>query len=477
MDKALVANSRRAAGRAQASLDRLRPDKELGDALPAMHLVRTSWIVRLIAKLTLAVLSLSIVAMIFVPWQQTARGYGSVSALNPQERPQIVASRQDGIVKTVRPDLRQGSLVQKGEVILEIEPFAPQALSQLSSQIEQIEIKRQAALTAQSLAEQNVELQRLSGESLIASVEKEVEASKQKYEQQLNEVKVLEAEFEQKSYEKNQSEALFPKGLISEQELIAKRNAYNQAYSKLDKGKAQVIETLATFIAKEKELESKSHDVYIKNRQAEQKAQEETQKLAAAEKELTDLEIKLGEMDRLKIASPVDGVIQEIYSIEGANTVKKGDPLFVVVPQSQQLAVELSVAGRDMPLVQLGDKVRLQFQGWPAVQFVGWPSAAVGTFGGKIAAVSPTDNAKGDFYVLVVPDPEEPEWPDNRYLRQGVRANGWILLKQVALGYEIWRQLNGFPPVISEGEPGTGKKDAGPFGQDKGSKKIKLPKS
>ncbi len=55
-----------------------------------------------------------------------------------------------------------------------------------------------------------------------------------------------------------------------------------------------------------------------------------------------------------------------------------------------------------------------------------------------------------NFKVLVTVDshfPGEKGWPDDRYLRQGVRANGWVLLKQVPLGYEIWRQLNGFPPV------------------------------
>jgi hypothetical protein len=34
-----------------------------------------------------------------------------------------------------------------------------------------------------------------------------------------------------------------------------------------------------------------------------------------------------------------------------------------------------------------------------------------------------------------------------------VRANGWILLSQVPLWKEIWRQINGFPPVIADKEP------------------------
>jgi membrane fusion protein, adhesin transport system len=87
----------------------------------------------------------------------------------------------------------------------------------------------------------------------------------------------------------------------------------------------------------------------------------------------------------------------------------------------------------------------VQFEGWPAVQFSGWPSAAIGTYGGKVAFVDPHDDGKGRFRVVVVPDGSRP-WPSRQYLRQGTRAIGWVLLGRVKLGYEVWRQFNGFPP-------------------------------
>ena len=89
----------------------------------------------------------------------------------------------------------------------------------------------------------------------------------------------------------------------------------------------------------------------------------------------------------------------------------------------------------------------------PALQFSGWPSIAVGTFGGRILLIDPTDNGKGKFRVLVEPDPRDAPWPSRRFLRQGVRANGWVLLTVVPIGYELWRQFNGFPPVVSLDEP------------------------
>lgn len=452
----------------------LRPEQYLGDALPAIHLVRTSWMVRLIGKFTFVLLVISLVAMFALPWQQTSRGQGTVVALNPQQRPQIVGSQQDGVVKQVRPELREGSMVKKDEPILEIEPFAPDEVNQIRSQITQLNLKLEASKNSLSLHNQIIEQTQLGGIAQLSSAEKEVEAARQKLDQQKKEVDVLTAELKQKTYEWEQVKNLFPKGLVSELEYNEKRNGWEQAQSKLKKGEAQVQEFQSTLSAKEKDLESKVNLVDIKNREAKSKAQEELGKIASTEKEISEMQVKLGSLGRLTITSPVDGLLHEIDGIEGSKTVKKGDALFTVVPQATDLAVLISVAGRDMPLVHVGDKVRLQFQGWPAVQFVGWPSVAVGTFGGIISSLSPTDDSKGNFSVLVVPDPEEPAWPDNRYLRQGVRASGWILLKRVSLGYEIWRQLNGFPPVISEQEPDKAK-DKSDKGFE-GKSKIKLPK-
>ena len=40
-------------------------------------------------------------------------------------------------------------------------------------------------------------------------------------------------------------------------------------------------------------------------------------------------------------------------------------------------------------------------------------------------------------------------WPDRRFVRFGSKARAWILLETVPVGFEIWRQFNGFPPTTS----------------------------
>jgi hypothetical protein len=105
-------------------------------------------------------------------------------------------------------------------------------------------------------------------------------------------------------------------------------------------------------------------------------------------------------------------------------------------------------------LVTTGHPVRLLFEGWPAVQFVGLPGVSRGTFGGKVAFIDPTDDGKGKFRVVVVPDDEDAPWPDADHLRQGNRAKGLIVLRRVTAGYELWRRINAFPlpPEVEKGD-------------------------
>jgi multidrug efflux pump subunit AcrA (membrane-fusion protein) len=186
-------------------------------------------------------------------------------------------------------------------------------------------------------------------------------------------------------------------------------------------------------------------------------------------KELADIEVKLARQSSQVVRAPRDGVIMRIFFPQGGAFVKDGDKIATLAPDTDNKTVELMIDGNDLPLVHEGHKVRLQFEGWPAIQFSGWPSKAIGTFGGLVTIIDPSDNGKGQFRVLVFPDPEDQhQWPFNFYLRQGVRVKGWILLEEVSLGYELWRKFNGFPPVITKR-----KQDKGFFNSiSKGIKKI-----
>ncbi|QDT09528.1 HlyD family secretion protein [Planctomycetes bacterium K23_9] len=436
---------------------------------PALQLVRTGRVVRLVGKLTTLMLVVSIVALVFVPWRQTAAGTGVVVALDPQERPQPVHSQSKGVISYVKPGLREGSYVEKDELVLRLTPYAAEGVQQIDTQVMAIESKLAIGNSSLEVAEQAAKLQISSGQSLAESLNQEYLSSSQKWEQSKNEVVALQAELDDKRNQLRIAEEVAAKGLVSREELFSKRRAVESQLAKVLKSESAVEEAYRTLAAKEEEIESKKQEIDIKNRSANQKVLEVISKLRTIEKELIDLRNKRGELDRLDVRAPRSGLIQSWLGQAGSDSVKEGDRLFVIVPDTDELAVEMKVSGNDMPLIAEGDRVRLQFEGWPAVQFVGWPSVAVGTFGGRVNRVFPTDDGVGNFRVVVTPDTSgesDSAWPDRRYLRQGVRANGWVLLDEVALGYEVWRQLNGFPPTVNDKAP----KD------DKGSK-VKLPKA
>lgn len=161
--------------------------------------------------------------------------------------------------------------------------------------------------------------------------------------------------------------------------------------------------------------------------------------------ELAESEIKLSRQQNQIIYAPKDGIVLKVLAGDNATLVKSGDKIATFAPELKDPVVEIYVSGNDIPLITVGRKVRLQFEGWPIIQFSGWPSTAIGTFGGEVYSVDSSISENGKFRILVK-RPENEVWPEKKFLRHGAKVYGWVLLNQVSLGYEIWRQINSFPP-------------------------------
>jgi membrane fusion protein, adhesin transport system len=195
--------------------------------------------------------------------------------------------------------------------------------------------------------------------------------------------------------------------------------------------------------------------------------------IAAAEQQRDNMNARVGQQ---KIFAPVSGRISRVGKTLGpGQTVKKDDDLCEIVPETTDQAVALFINEADASLVSRGRKVRIQFNGFPAVQVSGFPQAAVGTFSGVVTNIDPDSGGKG-VRLQVKPDSEgiagrlEKPWPQTRLLRPGTGAVGWVLLEKVPLWYELWRQFNAFPPEfrdLVETDTGKGKE---------GSTKAKAPK-
>lgn len=167
--------------------------------------------------------------------------------------------------------------------------------------------------------------------------------------------------------------------------------------------------------------------------------------LESAKAELNQAEVQLSRQSTQLITAPKNGTVLNINAGDMATFVDKGAPLATFFPDEVQPTIELYVSGLDAPLVHEGRSVQLIFEGWPAIQFSGWPSIAHGTFKGEVFFVEPALSSNGKIRLLIK-KPEGVSWPTTQFLRFGTRVRGWVLLDTVPVGYELWRQMNNFPP-------------------------------
>jgi multidrug resistance efflux pump len=144
------------------------------------------------------------------------------------------------------------------------------------------------------------------------------------------------------------------------------------------------------------------------------------------------------------IRAPQEGFVNKMLRAGIGETFKEGDELVSIMPSRYDMAVETFVEPIDLPLIHKGEKVRIQFDGWPAIIFSGWPNVSFGTYGGVVVAIETYISPNGKYRILLAPDPEDHPWPTE--LRVGSGANTIALLEDVPIWFELWRQLNGFPP-------------------------------
>ena len=460
-------------------------------ALPSLKLARSSRLARTIGKLLFVSLVAGTVLVAVAPWQQSVKGTGNVIAYAPSERQQTIEAPIKGRVVRLGEGIFENAHVRKGDLIAEIADIDTDYLLRLEGQLSasgrQVKAAEDllganrrnltAATTIVSSFDSQVSAYQLVKEQVIAGADAMVASAENKVEAEQQQLAEHEATLAQVEADYERQKTLYEEKIVSQLKFQESERKLKEAQAKVKKAYAYVRSADNDLLSKQSERKAKEQKAQIdidyaiasmrKAKVDVGKAESDVAKaqsdLTKAQKALLESETKVARQRSQRIYAPFDGFVTRITPNQSSQILKEGDAICVIVPDTADRAVQVWLDGNDAPLVQPGRHARLQFEGWPAVQFAGWPSVAVGTFGGKVISVDATDDGKGKFRILVLPDDTEHEWPNERFLRQGVRANGWVLLDQVPLWYEIWRNMNGFPPVVSTEEP-------------KGGKPPKLPK-
>ena len=379
--------------------------------------------------------------VLFLPWQQNVQGKGKVSALSPQDRLQLLTSRIDGRIE--RWLVPEGAFVKAGTPIVEISEIKDEYMD-----------PRLGERTGEQLsAKENANRGKLGkAEALSRQIDALERSLTFKNQQARNKVTLYSAAVEQAVLEDSlardqyrRREALYtsPLGLTSLNDLQAARMRQQSAAAKLVEKRNELLNATVDLEGIEAEYDEK-----IEKARGDRLAT-----LADVDEgrgEVSKLRNKLASLDvrrsYYRIDAPQDGYLVKAVKQGVGEVVKAGEAVATVQPVAKRRAVELSVRPMDVPLLQRGSKVRLIFDGWPALQFSGWPSVSVGTFGGQVAVIDQVASADGSFRVLVTPDSTDEAWPEQ--LRLGSGVYGWAALQNVRVWFEIWRQLNGFPPSI-----------------------------
>jgi membrane fusion protein, adhesin transport system len=440
----------------------VRPDDfafvtALDRARPSLLESRSPRAARVVARMLGVILLVTILVLVFAPWQQSVPGQGRVVAYAPLERQQIVEAPIEGLVREWY--VQEGQRVSAGEIIAELSDNDPEILARLERERDAALAHKLAAEGSIEVAEAKIAALELARDAKTASADLRVDMSRNRFDAAERAVDAAKSALRTATLDLERQQALYADGLASKRALELAELEFETRQADLDRAQANLKATKREVAALGSDAEHVGADADASIETARETLRKAESEIAKADAEVQKIEVRLARQQRMSVRAPRDGTLLRILAKQDSQMLKAGDPVAVFVPDTTASAVELWIDGMNGPLVTPGRPVRLQFEGWPAVQFVGWPSVAVGTFGGIVEFVDATADERGRFRVVVSPDRDDEPWPDNRWLRQGVRANGWVLLDRVSLGFELWRQFNGFPPSVSpEGEASGGEK-------------------
>ena len=393
---------------------------------------RTVW-------LWLGGIGLTLVLVLFLPWQQNVQGDGTVSALSPQDRPQTLPSRIDGRIE--RWLVPEGAFVKAGTPIVEIseikdEYMDPQVVVRTTEQLN---------ATAQANRDKGGKVDAYAQQ--IGALERSLDFKRQQTRNRIVqytaavEQAVLDDTLARDQYTRREQLYSSPLGLTSLNDLQASRIKAQTTSAKLVEKRYELANVQIELSGIEAEFREKIEKARGERLATMADIQEGIGEVSKLRNKVASLNVRRG---YYQITSPQDGYVVKAIKQGVGELVKPGDPIVTVQPLTRRRAVEIFVRPMDVPLLTIGRKVRLVFDGWPALQFSGWPSVSVGTFGGAIAVIDQVASVDGKFRVLVTPDSTDEAWPEQLRLGSGVHA--WAALNNVRVWFELWRQLNGFPP-------------------------------
>lgn len=389
--------------------------------------------------------------VLFLPWTQNISTNGNVTSLYQDQRPQQINSIIPG--RIVKWYIKEGDFVKKGDTIVQLadtkdDYLDPQLVERTQDQLNAKEQKRTFYSEKISAIESQIGAIENNRDLKISSLENKIIQIKRKIIGDSSEVVAAEVDYKIATEQLTRGKQLYNQGVISLVEFERRTNQNNKALAVLTEKQQKLLNG-------RQELNIIQIDINAAKQEANDKIFKSKGEIATSRGELagTDGDVAKNKNELANYISrgsqkwliaPQDGQIIKAKKSGINEIVKEGEMIVEMVPAKVDNALELFVSPMDLMLINPGQKVRMIFDGFPAIVFSGWPDNSYGTFAGEILMVENNRNENGKFRILVVPDVKEKKWP--KELKIGTGAKGFALLKTVPVWYELWRQINGFPP-------------------------------
>lgn len=388
--------------------------------------------------------------IMFLPWTQFVTGNGNITTLRPDQRPQTIQSAIAGRVE--KWYVQEGDYVKKGDTILFISEIVDAFFDPLL--LERTDLQVTATNFSYLSLQERVDALNVQLDALQEERDLKLEQARNRLLQAnlkvMSDSIELVAAQEQVSIAKRQLERVIElerEGLKAVTDVEDRNVRYQLSL-------ARVISQENNLLASKNEVLNARIDISsITANYKDRISLAESNRLAALSSQLNseaDLERLKNTRSNIKsredfrwIKAPQDGFINRAIQRGIGETFQAGAQIASIMPANAELAVETFVEPIDLPLVHVGEKVRIIFDGWPFIFFSGWPNLSYGTFGGQIVAVENFISDNGKYRVLIAPDKGEEPWP--KQIQAGTGARTFALLNNVPVWYELWRQVNGFP--------------------------------
>jgi multidrug resistance efflux pump len=388
---------------------------------------------------------------LFLPWTQNIRARGSVTTLKMEQRPQEMNTIIPG--KVVKWYVKEGDYVQAGDTIIQLaeikdEYLDPNLINRTQEQLSAKQMTIDYYKNKVDVTQTQIGALSSGRELKLNQLDNKLAQLKLKVQSDSMEAIAANNDFNIATQQYNRQKAMYDSGLVSLTQLEQRNQSYQNA--------------LAKKVSADNKLANSRQDLTITKIEMNSVQQEYLEKIAKAQgdqfQSMSQIATGQGDIAKLEnqysnytirngmyyITAPQSGQVVKAKKAGIGEIVKDGEMIVEIVPDKIQYAVELFIRPLDLPLVAPGQKVQFLFDGFPAIVFSGWPNASYGTFRGKVVAVESSVSTNGKFRILVAEDTDYKAWPQQ--LRVGTGAQGMALLKDVPVWYELWRNINGFPP-------------------------------